>query len=366
VTNLGITNTGTLPVQADVSLSKVVGLGLTLSSDVVTLSPGSSQIVQVSVNPLAGLPAGLYPVTLNISATQEGGPPVTRSLYMSLLVGNSLTVSPLAYSLLTMQPSSNTVSATLAIANPRNRTLYNVSVTARLPADAARSVHDIALSGASGTVAEENNSYVLTWYLPYISSAADAYLFYKISNVSSALPFAATSLSFSIPSQQSQGGRLAILGLHAPTMYTNQAGHVSVEALYTGSSGGDVTFTLAAPPSIAVLNASQTYLGYTNEIIDVDFTVPSIGAAGTYLMTLYVSGAGVNQTYYLPVIVESGASAAAGPEMSQLYLVAEGAIAAAALLAAAGIALRIRARPRYSSERARKLKDLNEQLKKEL
>lgn len=368
ILDIGVTNGGRLSVQADISVSGTTDLGLGLSSSEVTLSPGSSQVVQMAINPPAGLKSGIYPILLNITGTQQGGPPVSRSMYMSLLIGNSVGISPLAYAVLNMQPSANTVTATLAVTDPRNGTLYNVSASLILPSAAARSVHDIRISGAAGSVTEQNNSYVLTWDIPYLTRSSGAYLFYTITNASSALPLTAASLSFSVSSQAPRAGELTLFGMHAPTLYTNQSGYVTVEALYTGSQAENVTFTLVMPPSTPVLSASRTFSSHTNEVLDMDFEIPRIGAAGTYLMTLYVSGRGINQTYFLPLTVESPASGQAPVEGERLvinlwYLVAAGA-GAAAVIIAAGTARRVGRRPLYRSRSVERLKELREQIKK--
>ncbi|MCL4373951.1 MAG: hypothetical protein M1360_04865 [Candidatus Marsarchaeota archaeon] len=318
------------------------------------------------------LPSGTYVVPINITAA-IGNSTSQETVYTTISISNttSVSVSPS----ISLANNTHDASATVEIYNPTGKNLTNVEAKTLLPLSVAKSLSYIKPYGAPYSLSEANGSYVITWYLSSLQSHSSAYAYFTVSNVTSQTLLTHLTTIFSVPSVAAPSSILKIIDISVPTFYVSTTNRISVTSFYTGTSMQQITAYISAPPGVVVYNSTQHINATPNTAFTMGFPVtPS--TAGTVLLDLYISTQGANLSYSIPVLVLARSAAVTTatttipakplPSIAYASLIEYGAIAASVLVIAIAIiiAVRVRRRPRYDQERAEKLKQLRETMKR--
>ncbi|MGC8622417.1 MAG: hypothetical protein ACP5UC_00420, partial [Candidatus Micrarchaeia archaeon] len=177
---------------------------------------------------------------------------------------------------------------------------------------------------------------------------------------------------FTVPSQYPKSS-IKIFDINIPTFYSNVSGILGISALYTGVKPNNISISLIGPPTITVINNTQSFQVLPNTVLLPRFKTLA-HSSGTYVMTLFVSGPGINESYTFDIIVlPEPATATTIPTtttIAQKAFVLPGyslywmVVAAGAVFLIVLTEIHKKARSKYNPERAKKLKELEEHIKR--
>jgi hypothetical protein len=305
-TQIGLMNNGSRPLWVNFSLPAFTAVGLSLTATSVLLLPKQGQSVGVSLMTTNSTQYGTYVVPIGITATPINGTPTKQSLYLDFRVSNSSFKNTVTQSISLLNYSKQ-ASAAIQIRNPSNQTLYNSTLQLELPLFTARSKASIVPSGLAANVSLQDNDYLITYYIPVIKPGETLYAYYTIKNVTG--PEYLSSASSTFVAQASKlNNTLRIIDISVPTFTVGQKGWINVTALYVGPLEGNASFGMGGPSSVSISNPFMAYHIFPNMVLNPSFMINPINVPGTYLLTLYTSAPGANQSYSIPIVVLQNSS----------------------------------------------------------
>jgi len=368
LSQLSLINTANTTELVNITVAKPYSSLLQLSASSFYIKPNENIAVQLAFIANSTLKPGVYTIPINISASIKNK---TRSIteYMQFYAYSKQNSS--IASQIVLANNTNIANGILKIANPTNKTLFNVRVSTMLPRGLVSNISDITAYGLINNITESNGYYIINWFVPYLPSGSSTYAYYTILKPQNQFMLANIENLMEVPSYVKPASTLRIININVPTFYVNQSNKIIVSELYTGTAMQSVMIQLLAQPGIVVrpgliiLNASP------NEVLTQVFNVTS-PSAGTMLLSLYLAMQGYNATYSIPALVLAPITTTTIPQaiqpkplaISSYYLEILLIFVILIVLIIALLAGR-RHMPKYSEERLSSLKELREMIKRE-
>ncbi len=393
VSQIGIKDTGISPEFVNISINSNYSSFIALSSTSIYLQPGQGLDVQFllrSQNISADIATYTIPIMFGINPVNGKSSNITENIYLT--IANRSSLEPRLLNEVTLTNSSNSTTGRIEIQSGMNQSINNATLTTTFPLSVANSSSQITTYGLQGNVTKVDDSkYKIYWSIPYLPPGQITYAYYKISNPQSLLfPLHIQNLLI-VPSILKPINILKIINFSLPTFYTNSSEKISVDVLYTGTASQKVYFYLTAPPGITVYNSTQIVNATPNQLLHIQFGLVTNKNPGTLILTLYVNTQGANTTYSLPLVVLQNSGSAptttiraggggtsggisgggiggiSGIKISQSELqeFGEGLVAIILIVLLIYGVMVIKNRPRYSRDRAKRLLNIRDQIKRQ-
>lgn len=387
VSEMGVKNTGTVPEFVNVSIPKNYSNLITLSTSSVYLSPNSQLYIQFVLRANATMTdIATYSIPFNFTVSPVGGTQNTVNEKISLTVSNQTQSQPSILNQVTLINSTNSTTGIIEVRSGTAESINNATLVTYLPYGAVNDASSIMTSGLQANVVQVGGKYQINWFIPYLPAGQVQYAYYQISKLEgSEFSFKVGSV-LTIPSILRPLSLLKIVNFSLPTFYTNSTEKMSVDVLYTGTSGQSVYFYLTAPPSVTIYNSTQLVNATPNQLLVRNFIVKTGGTPGTLIFTLYINTQNTNVSYSLPIVVlQNGQPTGSGSSSSTstikavvggttkpisinikgyiAYIVAAVAILLIVLLIY-GVMVVLN-RPNYNRQRLKKLMDVKNQIKRQ-
>lgn len=276
---------------------------LSFSANNLTINPGESVTTNLQFKPSSSVGYGLYILPISIVSMTSAGINSKETQYISIDIINKSSTKPYTATQINLINNSQTASGVIQVFNPKNATLTNTSLVTVIPAGVVSNISSINAYGLQNNVTFVNGTYVIDWYLGYVSSRQPSYAYFTLDHPSS-IPRLAFIQNKLVPiASRPQQHTISISNLYLPTLYTNSTGRISIYAVYTNATPQKVTFSLNAPPGITIVNSTRSINATLNESINETFQVITGPDSGTFLLNLRADapGGSVNQT--VPVFV---------------------------------------------------------------
>lgn len=377
VSQLGIKNSGALPEFVNMSVGYSFQNLIDFSTNSVYLQPNESlniQLVIKSNNTALGLEE--YDIPINFSITNSNGLESNLTEHIILTISNTTLSQPRVLNQINLLDSSNSIVGIVEIRAASNSSLQNATLSTLLPSSVVTNATKIMTYGLQANVSKVGKRYSIAWQIPYLPAGQVVYGYYTIKNAESQnFPLHLQNI-LSVPSTLRPSNLLKVLNLSIPTFYTNTTTELSASVLYTGTTEQQVYFYLTAPPGITVYNSTQGFNATPNEVLNKNFFIRTDKNSGTLILTLYIATPGANITYSLPVVVLEAQNVVRGttirsttgvPAINTRKLEGYGGIAVGivlVILLVYGMVLIIN-RPRYNRERAKRLLNVRDQIKRQ-
>lgn len=356
------------------------GCSISLSSYNTYLLQSQNADIDIVFGALQNASIGTYTIPMQESITAAGSLPIHYTQYFTCVVSAENVARPSLLNAITAQNSSRNVQGAVQIYNPTNSSLTNTTASISLPLIVAKNESYISLSGVPGSVSTTNSSYIITWSLPYLPPRYSSTVYYTIKNVSAIQAVESAPVEFSVPAVPSVSS-ISIFDIGIPTAYTGQYSAITMSAMYTGTAPNNITISLVGPPSMSILNGTHTFKAVPNEVFMPAFGLTGPANSGTYIMTLYISGTGINlnRTFDLVVLpatpaVTTSIHAATTTTVPQIGIISiivkydipviAAIVAAIALISYLLVTYKKSNKPRYSRDRALELHSIKEQIKR--
>lgn len=288
-------------VWVNISTTNVSGVSLSLSSKNVYLLPHQSLSVglTLSTSNTKKQNSKILPLNEHITNTNHTSVNYTQFIFLQLLPKNNNMVY--LKNVLSLNDSRD-IEGTIAVTNTKNYTI-NGTVTALIPSIITNNAKNIVLSGGQGTISKSNTSYKLDWNVSTLASNDSTYLYYYIKNVSNLLLAQTPTITFSIPQKTSKTPSLSLYNTQIPTLYTNQSGIINFTFLYTGTTANNITATLSSSSGLNIGNAQQSFKVIPNTVFSPSYNIGSTSKSGTYYLTLYLTGSDLLKNYTFEAVV---------------------------------------------------------------
>lgn len=294
----------TTPETLTFSVPKAYAGLVTLSTNEVYLSSYSSELINLLYKDTNSTP-NLFLVPITITEQSSKKSETLYTAFYGYKSGGMASVNRYINLL-----NQTVLDAALEINNPESSAQSGIRVYSYFPQGLVHNISDIQTAGINSTVSYMPNQYRITWVPSTIPPGQSAYGYYTISNVTDpSLIFNATTVISEL-SQPSPYSILQIENPVLPSMTVNSTNIINITAFYTGGRPQPVTFVVTAPQGIIVYDSVQNGTASPNQYISRVFGIKTGMRAGTYTMSLYISTAGANFTYTLPLIVSPAGSAA--------------------------------------------------------
>ncbi len=342
-----------------------------LSAASIAIAPHQSiGITALFMAPKIAQP-GQYVIPINITA-HIANSIAQETLYTTLSIMNSTV--PSALPSISLTNNTHAAIGSVIISNPTGSNLTNIDVKTMLPLSITPNMSMIKPYGLPYSISMSNNSYVTTWYVSSLPRYSSAYAYFSISNITSQMLLTHLETIFAVPSVPTPSSILKIIDIETPSPYVNETALLKVTAFYTGTAGQRISIYVLAPPGVTVYNSSQ----YINATPNMAFTktFPIISSnVGTVMLSLYISTQGANMSYSIPMLVLAKPIATTIPtttippppaRISNKALVQYGIFGVSILIFAIVIiaAAKSQKKPKYNPERAEKLKEIREIMKR--
>ncbi|MDE1865702.1 MAG: hypothetical protein KGH94_03660 [Candidatus Micrarchaeota archaeon] len=365
LSQIGFRNSGNLTEVINLTVDPAYSSLLSLSTDTVNLGPNESVSVQAYFTPGANLPTGVYSIPIYVTARYQGGGTASGTGYLTFSVYSQGGSQPIVASQVALTNNGTVLSGIISIIAPNNQGLRNATLVQWLPLSIAKNISDISVYGLSSNIVIENNSYKISSKIGRLPRSQTIYEYYSIKGPSNPSSLLRSRYAIETLSPESPQEVLRLAGISAPAIVGNTVGTITASVLYTGTSPSNVTFLLVPSPQITVQNETQKALAFPNQLITKQFTITNHPKNGTYILQLYISAAGANLTYGVPVVINPVQPS--NPSSGLPYLPLYVRIGVFIVLIIAVIALfKGRAiRQRYSPDRAGTLIRMREQIKRE-
>ena len=371
---LSLYNHNQVPVWINLTEPNITGISLSFSSKSLYLLPAQGASVGLVIKAQQNATQGSSIIPIPETITAMNGTPTSYTQYVTAVIENSSVSKPTLLNTITSINSSKSIQGMVQVVNPTNRSIYNTTASVSIPIVVASTVDDISIAGAAGNVSVSNGAYNIEWSLPVLPAGTTLALYYTVRNASNVAAFEGAPVSFTVPSQVAVSS-IRIFNIGIPTFYSNQQGTISISMLYSGTMPNNITLSLVGPPSVRITNNTQTFRVAPNTVLSPQFRLTS-SSSGTDVITLYVSGTGISANYTFDLIVLPQPTStttilpASTTTIPQSTFVGRkytlyGLVAAAAIIVIAASVIEIYKkgnRPRYSAERADRLKELKEHI----
>ena len=383
-TSLGLLNTGNLTETLSIGVAKPFASMLSLSSTTVTLAPHQSLSDSMYLHVNSTLPASTYIIPITINITSPSGLTSTYKEFATFEAVAPVPGEPSSTTQLYMENNTHTASGTAEITAPNNTPLINATVDTIIPAYATSGIQNINAYGIPNKITKTSSGYEIQWQISYLPAGESIYGYYGISSVTSPQALMATSQSVSFYSPSAPPKLLNVLSIGVPTFYSNFMNNITVDVLYTGSKPQDVNLSLSGPVTQRIENPDIVINATSNQVISASFYVKTGNFTGTLLLYLHISTPGASLNYSLPSLVMPLPASAIKPSQqppATIYSVFKGLIAyinanmymvvyaaaIAAVIVALAAALKLAGSKnvsRYDEERAKRLIELREHIKR--
>lgn len=374
VSPLSVYNRNSVPIWVNFTDPAIpAGISVSTSAGSLYLPPNQGASVSVLLNVSSSLQPGSYIAGLPETITPVNGTPTSYTQYITVVVESPNTSKPSLLNTITALNNSKNVQGEVEVLNPTSTNIYNTTASISIPGIVARNTSDISIAGAAGNVSFSSGVYNIEWYLPVLPAGATSTLYYTVKNATDLAAFESSPISFTVPSQVPIS-TIKLFNINIPTFYANVSGMLSVGALYSGTRPNNITFSVLGPPSMTVINNTQSFSVLPNTVLLPRFKIFA-PASGTYVVTLFVSGAGISDNYTFdlvvlprPVVTTTVAVTTTIPqkpaELKGYMPYSIGIAAAIAILVALIEMHKKRYRARYNPERAAKLRELKEHIRR--
>ena len=301
VRDIEVKNTGLSPETVSISAPSGFSKFVNVSSSNLLLSQGQSVSVPILLTAPKGASPGTYIIPIEIS-TNTNGQTASQTEYITATIVQNSTSEPIVLNQISLTNNTNEISGVVEMTAPPNQSIQDFDVRTYLPIHIAKNISDISAVGITNNISIVNNNYVIDWKVYSLPAGESVSGYYTIRNLQNQSLIQYSQTLFVLPSKSTPSQVLKILSVNIPPVYNGSTGTITVEALYTGTKYGPVSFTLGGPTISRVINASQYINATPNSNIVVYFGVkPSL--TGTLPLSLYASAEGYNITYPVPVLV---------------------------------------------------------------
>ncbi|MEM0201201.1 MAG: hypothetical protein QXD23_02240 [Candidatus Micrarchaeaceae archaeon] len=373
--NLNFFNNFNDPVWINMSTINVTGINLSLSSKDIYLLPYQSISVSLTLFTSKYAKLGTNIIPIKESITDSNHVPINYTQFILGIVSNTKNSSLIVNNILSLNNSKD-IEGTIEVKNIHNYSISNSTVTLTLPAIITDNINNIILSGSLSNVIYTNNSYLLSWDIPYMNSGMKSYLYYYIKNVSNILSSEVPSIAFSIPQNVLPNSNLNLYNTEIPTIYTNQINNINFTLIYNGTIPNNITAILSAPKGISISNAEQHFNVLPNTVFSPNFNISTDNNSGTYILKLYFYSNNINKNYTFNMIVlpklkiqeineiQNTTSLNSIKVSNYIIYYIYGVIGALLIITIIIINHKSIKKSKYNENRAKKLKELNEQIKR--
>jgi len=368
LSQLSLINTANTTELVNITVAKPYSSLVQLSASSFYIKPNENIAVQLAFIANSTLKPGVYTIPINISASIKNK---TRSIteYMQFYAYSKQTSS--IASQIVLANNTNIANGILKIANPTNKTLFNVRVSTMLPKGLVSNISDITAYGLINNITESNGYYIINWLVPYLPSGSSTYAYYTILKPQNQVMLANIQNLMEVPSYVKPSSTLRIININVPTFYVNQSNKIIVSELYTGTTTQSVMIQLLAQPGIVVKPGLVIVNASPNEVLTQAFNVTS-SSAGTMMLSLYLAMQGYNATYSIPALVLAPITTTTIPQAIQPKPIAISSyyleillIFVILIVLVLALLARRRNMPKYSEEKLGELKELREMIKRE-
>jgi len=300
LSQISFSDTSSAPETVNLTVAPEFQNIVSISASSLVVKPGEVVTDSVVFRPFANATPGAYVVPINISTT-IANITTTRTQYIMLSVVKKSNGTSLSTQMLLLNNATQ-ASGTIAITAPSNSSLSNFTVATRLPLHSVSSISQITAYGLPSNITEQDGYYVITWHVAYLPKGQTTYAYYSLNKPNPQFLVYSQNL-LQMPSKVIAAQVLRILNIEMPSLYTNSTGKITISALYTGSQVQNIYFMLTAPPAITIRPAELIVNASTNQLLIEAFNATSSSSTGTFMLSLYVSTPGFNNTYSLPLVV---------------------------------------------------------------
>lgn len=308
-TQIGIKDTSAKPEYVNLSVGGNFSSVVSISTSSLYMQPGQSVGAEIKLSAMPSLAAGLYIIPLNLTISVANSKSIHETEFLTLAVYASSPTQPgilNQISIINYTNSSGSVaSGTIEIISPSNSSLVNATLETLLPISLVSNASKVSTYGLPSNLSLQNGSYVILWQITNLPPNQLTYAYYTIKNPVDQPTLERIQNLLAVPSPTSPQLQsiLKIVNISIPTFYTHSDNHIYVQALYTGSSPGNVNFTMVAPNGVQIYNGINILNVTPNQYLTNNFMVETDGKTGTMVLTLYVSANGQTTTYTLPVVI---------------------------------------------------------------
>lgn len=356
-------DTGTTGVQIGLEVDQAYSNLLGLSASTLSLSPGQSACDEAYFKPSANVSTGIYTIPIHLSAAYQNGKVLNSTSYLTFSVYTLGAGRPIVASQVSLTANGTVASGIISITAPDSNPIDNATLVQWLPLSVARNISDITFYGLTNNITIQNNSYRIGSKISNLPAGQTLYEYYSIEEPTNLQQLVRSQYELYTLTPPRSQSILRLVSISAPQI-TGANGIINVSVLYTGTSAGNMTLSIVAPPQIKLQNVTQTVPVLPNQLVEREFKVVSHPKNGTYLLQLLINVENANLTYGVPIVVGQSATQPT-PAIPYLPLFVRVGILLV-LIVALVLLLRGRiGRQRYSSERAGHLIRIREQMRRE-
>ena len=374
-TSIGISNpsnaTETINFTVPAYLSKVVKL----SENSVTLDAGEGISIGLQVNSM-NLSSGVYDIPINVTATVNNRTS-TYTDYVTYSVSGREPDKPLINTAVELLNNTNDGYIIVSISTPSNVTITNGTAITYLPQGIVPNESYVDAYGIPNNITESDGYYYVEWHIGKLKPNQNIYAYVYVKSPQSQLLMNGITTNLFAPTS-STGSTLRLLYVDSPTFRTYGNGTTEVELLYTGPYAENLTFDLTGPYYMTIRNSSQTVLAVPNQVLYIYFNQRAGGISGTSNEKLYITAPNAALNYsiallVLPSPVNTTTTTTIAPNTIGTALGAVSTIAhkyfAVLIIVALAIILAFayysyNNKPHYNRERAGRIKDIKEQIRR--
>ncbi|MCL5680203.1 MAG: hypothetical protein M1465_02600 [Candidatus Marsarchaeota archaeon] len=367
---VSIRNDGNATEYVDFAVAPVYSSMLGLSATNLSIEPKQTVGISTVVSAANTLSQGQYIIPVNV--TVGIGQTVTKeTLYVTLEVSHPMFAS--AVHSITLVNNTNNATGVVIINNPTTKNLTNVVVKTIIPSSVVKNSSHISAYGLPHFISTVNGSYVINWYIGALPKNSSTYAYFTLANMMNYPSLAHVAEVIAAPSTAIPSSILRVLSISAPTFYAGTENTIALTAFYSGIVPQSVIAYLTGPSDVIIYNSTQRVNATPNSVFVENFAVkPS--SAGTTIMNMHIGTIGANLSYEIPLMVlaKPPVTTTTIPATQQAHkapLIAYGVYGVYGIIFLVIIIISIAVaksmnKPKYSSQRAAKLKRLREAMRR--
>ena len=302
---LGLTDTKNLTVGVRIIVPNVPYGKITTSIKSFLVNEGTSEYVQFVFTPYPNATPGVYTVPILIS-TDDPGIITNGTVYLIFDIEKK---TPAVGSFDISEELTNygkNLGVSLNVYNPTHLALNNTIMTVRFPSFAAP-IGDILLTGAQSNETTSGGETSLEWFIPSIQPGHSAQIGYSVSNITDLQLLLGPSISLASTSG-STAPTFTLINMAPINLTLGENGSLTVSGLYQGAYQSSMTLRLSSP-SANVANPVQVVPDVMqSQIISAPFKIVPT-TLGNTILSFAVKGQGINETYYIPIVVSAKSTA---------------------------------------------------------
>jgi hypothetical protein len=369
-----IKNTGNATEYLNISVPSAYSELIYLYATAISIQEQQSVDIGALFIAPPSYPAGQYIIPINIS-TKISNSTSKETIYTIVTIFNNTEAS--AVSNINIVNNTKSTSGIITITNPTNSNLTNVMVKTLLPIGITKSSSDISAYGLPYSINVENMSYIINWYISSLPSHSTTYGYFTILNITSQPFLMHMSSILSEISTPPSSSILKIIDTKIPLFYTNSTNNITVTGFYTGTNFQQVTLSLTSLSQVVIYNSTQFINVTPNNVFIKQFKILTGNSAGTLIFNFHASTPGSNVSYTLPALIESkpvitiSTTIPSAPTAASITLSSSDSYEAAAIIGTILIIFalmifiaRSRKMPKYNKDRAERLRQMREAIKR--